>query len=730
MSLFRILINFQKFEFMKIILRSLLFVSASIFAQEHQYDYTLFTNSLMQDNFFYGNVKVSGSSSIKNQNSKVLVDKNEFHSPGNSLLLDYKNAKNGRWEASIEYEEVRGKDFFNKANFLSFWIKSENNDSNALPTIKLQKTDGTFSKSVNLKLAKNNQWENILIDISNLDSSVKDNPKLIKALVFSQPENTESNNKIWLDDIAFIHSKENETITETPKISSAKAYMKHVDLKWKPFENDQIRYVKIYRSENGKDFKPVGIQDAYIERFADFTNETGKKYAYKISYLDKLFNESKWSEMVSAETKNMSDEELMTMVQETSFNYYWDGAETGSGLSKENTNGRQNMIATGASGFGLMALIAGTERGFITRKEVVARFTKIVNFLEKADKYHGAVPHFIDGKTGKTEPFFGKKDNGADLVETSFLVQGLLAAHQYFNKDNAEEKNIRAKIDKFWKRIEWDWFRQKPESKYLYWHWSPDQGWVINHRLIGWNETMATYLLAIASPTHSVPASLYYSGWASQDKIAQDYRKNWGKSDEGAMYTNGNTYYGIKLDVGVNKGGPLFFTHYSFMGYDPHGLTDRYTNYFKNNQNIAKINYLYCVENPKKQKGYGKDGWGLTASDGPNGYNPDEPVEREDTGKLTPTGAIASFPYTPAESMAVLKNFYLNYGHFLWGEYGFRDSFDLNNNWCSPIFMGLNQAPMAVMIENYRTGLIWKLFMSHPDVKAGLQKLEKESFDK
>lgn len=715
---------------MKIILRSLIFVSASIFAQEHQYDYTLFTNSLMQDNFFYGNVKVSGSSSIKNQNSKVLVDENEFHSPGNSLLLDYKNAKNGRWEASIEYEEVRGKDFFNKANFLSFWIKSENNDSNTLPTIKLQKTDGTFSKSVNLKLAKNNQWENILIDISNLDSSVRDNPKLIKALVFSQSENTESNNKIWLDDIAFINSKEKETITETPKISSAKAYMKHVDLKWKPLKNEHIRYVKIYRSENGKDFKPVGIQDAYIERFADFTNETGKKYAYKISYLDKLFNESKWSEMVSAETKNMSDEELMTMVQEASFNYYWDGAETRSGLSKENTNGRQNMIATGASGFGMMALIAGTERGFITRKEAADRFTKIVSFLEKADKYHGTVPHFIDGKTGKTEPFFGKKDNGADLVETSFLVQGLLAAHQYFNKDNGEEKNIRAKIDKFWKGIEWDWFRQNPDSKYLYWHWSPDQGWVINHRLIGWNETMATYLLAIASPTHSIPASLYYSGWASQDKIAQDYRKNWGKSDEGATYTNGNTYYGIKLDVGVNKGGPLFFTHYSFMGYDPHGFTDRYTNYFKNNQNIAKINYLYCVENPKKQKGYGKDGWGLTASDGPNGYNPDEAVEREDTGKLTPTGAIASFPYTPTESMAVLKNFYLNYGHFLWGEYGFRDSFDLNNNWCSPIFMGLNQAPMAVMIENYRTGLIWKLFMSHPDVKAGLQKLEKESFDK
>lgn len=716
---------FYKINNMKNLLFSAIFLSAFFPAQEYHYDYTFFTNSLMKDNFFYGNVKSSGHASVKNQNSKLPVDKNDFHSSGNSLLLEYKNAKDGKWEASIEYEEVRGKDFFTKPNFLSFWIKSEKNDSNILPTVKFQKTDGSFSKSVAFKISKKNQWEHIIIDVSNLDASIKDNPKSVKAIIFSQPENSNSSNKLWLDDIAFIESKERNTISDNPKISSAKGYLKHVDLKWNPITDNNIRYVKIYRSENGKDFESVGIQDAYIDRYTDFTNETGKKYSYKISFLDRLFNESKLSEIVSSQTREMSDDELMTMVQEASFNYYWDGAEPKSGLSKENTNGRQNMIATGASGFGIMALIAGTERGFISRKESVERFTKIVDFIEKADKYHGAVAHFIDGKTGKTEAFFGKRDNGADLVETSFLVQGLLAAHQYFNQDNPEEKNIRQKIDTFWKGIEWSWFKQTPDSKYLYWHWSPDQNWTINHKLIGWNETMVTYLLAIASPTHSVPATMYYSGWASQDKIAQDYRTNWGNSSEGSFYKNGNTYYGVKLDVGVNKGGPLFFTHYSFMGYDPQQLTDRYTNYFKNNQNIAKINYLYCVENPKQQKGYGKDGWGLTASDGPNGYNPDEPVEREDTGKLTPTGAIASFPYTPEESMAVLKNFYLNYGDFLWGEYGFRDSFDLNNNWCSPIFMGLNQAPMTVMIENHRTGLIWKLFMSHPDIKNGIKKLEK-----
>jgi hypothetical protein len=396
-------------------------------------------------------------------------------------------------------------------------------------------------------------------------------------------------------------------------------------------------------------------------------------------------------------------------------------------MAKENIPGRQNMIASGASGFGIMALIVGTERGFISRDESVARFVKIVGFLEKAETFHGAYPHFIDGPTGKVEPFFGNRDNGADLVETSFLMQGLLAARQYFAGENDQEKYIRDKITAIWENVEWDWFRKTPDSKFLYWHWSPDQEWIINHNLIGWNETMVTYLLSIASPTHPVPASMYYSGWANQDKTGQEYRSAWGQTKEGSMYSNGNTYFGIKLDVGVSNGGPLFFTHYSYMGYDPHFITDRYTNYFVNNQNIAKINHRYCVQNPNNYKGYGDDAWGLTASDGPFDYSADEPNTRQDHGKLTPTGALGSFPYTPEESMKALKNYYYNHGKFLWGEFGFKDAFDLTHNWCSEIYMGLNQAPMTVMIENYRTGLIWKLFMSNPEIQNGLKNLEKET---
>jgi hypothetical protein len=381
------------------------------------------------------------------------------------------------------------------------------------------------------------------------------------------------------------------------------------------------------------------------------------------------------------------------------------------------------MIASGASGFGIMALIVGVERKFITRDQAVERFDRITSFVERADKFHGAFAHFMDGKSAKAEPFFGERDNGGDLVETAFLMQGLLAARQYFNSNHVKEKTIRERIDRIWRNVEWDWYRKTPDSKFLYWHWSPDKEWIINHKLIGWNETMITYILAICSPTHPIPATMYYSGWASRDEEAQKYRSGWGQTPEGSMYTNGNTYHGIPLKVGVSNGGPLFFTHYSFLGLDPHKMKDVYTDYFSNNQNIALINYRYCIENPEKHQGYGPAAWGLTASDGPSDYSPDEPVPHADHGKITPTGALSSFPYTPNESMAALRNYYRNYGSFLWGEYGFRDAFNLNENWCSEIFMGLNQAPITVMIENYRSGLIWKLFMSSPEITEGLRKL-------
>ena len=318
----------------------------------------------------------------------------------------------------------------------------------------------------------------------------------------------------------------------------------------------------------------------------------------------------------------------------------------------------------------------------------------------------------------RPSPHFGKYDDGGDLVETAFLVQGLLTARQYFDRDNAAEREIRQTITDLWRGVEWDWYRKTPSSDFLYWHWSPDFGWHISHPLVGWNETMIVYLLAIASPTHPVPPSLYHTGWAGQSDFAVRYRQNWSRTTQGDHYTNGNTYYGIKLDVGEGNGADLFFTQFSFMGFDPRGKKDQYTDYFRNNRNIALINHAYCAENSRRYLGYSTDCWGLSAGMNDGGGRP---LPRDDNGTICCSAALGSFPYTPQESMAALKHFYRDLGAKNWGIYGFHDGFNETQNWFDPVWMGLNQAVIVVMIENYRSGVVWKNFMANPEIRPALE---------
>jgi hypothetical protein len=710
-------------------------LSAFIFnitlSQEATVDKIIFANSGMTGNHFYSSASYKSPGWVKNLQHKLPVNEKTFFTPGNSLELKYVSAPGGSWRAELYYNPVRGLDSFNRADQLVFKLYVNSvTKADELPEVAVGKIKKGYSSFLPLRDFisgfQTGEWLTVKIPLNKFSDSCYHSVENINAIAFQQQSEDGKEHQLFIDQVELVPERNYDALTGSPRIISATGYEKHIDIKWEKITDSRVKYVKIYRSTDNRNFHPVGIQNTKISRYADFIDNPGGKFYYKISLLDKNYHESKFSGTVSAAARPMTDKQLMDMVQRASFRYYWEGAEPNSGMALECIPGRPHMVATGASGFGMMALIAGTERGFITRDQLAERFDKITRFLEKAETFHGAFPHFIDGRTGEVVTFFGERDNGGDLVETAFLVQGLLAARQYFDGDNKQEKTIRERITRIWEGIEWDWYRQEEDSKYLTWHWSPDRDWVIDHQLIGWNETMITYILGISSPTHSIPASMYYTGWAGQGKKAQNYRKGWGKTEEGSQYANGNTYHGIPLEVGVSKGGPLFFTHYSFMGLDPHRMLDAYTNYFDNNRDIALINYRYCLENPNKHEGYGPDCWGLTASDGPWNYSPDEPRATRDDGKITPTGAIASFPYTPDKSMNALTNYYRNYGRFLWGAYGFRDAFNLGKNWRSEIYMGLNQAPMAVMIENYRSGFLWDLFMSNEDVQSGLKKIGHE----
>lgn len=398
----------------------------------------------------------------------------------------------------------------------------------------------------------------------------------------------------------------------------------------------------------------------------------------------------------------LSDEALLDLVQRQTFKYFWEAGHPASSMARErNTSG--DVVTTGGTGFGIMAIITAIHRGFITREEGRARLQKIVDFLEGADKFKGAFPHWLNGVTGKVQPF-SAKDNGADLVETSFLMQGLLTARQYFNGADAAETGLRTDINALWKGVEWNWFTRGGQNV-LYWHWSPSFEWEMNHKIQGWNEALITYVLAAASPDYTISKAVYDEGWARS----------------GAM-RNGGTYYGVQLPLGPPMGGPLFFAHYSFLGINPKDLTDAYANYWNQNRAHTLIHHAYSRANPKGFAGYSDAVWGLTASDDNKvGYLAHEPAN--DNGVVAPTAALSSMPYTPEESMKALRFYYYTLGDKLWKEYGFVDAFNLTDAWFANTFLAIDQGPIIVMIENHRSGLLWNLFMSAPEVKAGLRKL-------
>lgn len=703
-------------------------------AQTSYYRHVFFDNGARTRAYAYSSGKAVEPSKLEVLDKRLPLDAGIFLTAPNSIRVAWQSNPGGSWAADLKVMVFRNREIRFEGNTLVFWLYAEDPiPAAALPGLRLHDVDRGFSKPLSLAEFAGSlpakRWTRVAIPFARMatDSVNPFEPRRVQSLVFEQARADGAPHTVWIDEVRV----ENQPLPVTtgraalprPENLDLRAGERHVDLRWDyPAGAEPGRFV-VYRSSDGKDFRAVGTQTPGLHRYTDFLGKAGETAYYQVAALDGGYRESPRTPAASATTRAMTDDELLTMLEEACFRYYWDGADPESGMARENIPGDDRIVATGASGFGIMALVVGVERGFITREQGAARLLKIAAFLERAPRYHGAWSHFMDGRTGRSLPVFEVIDNGGDLVETAFLVQGLLAARQYFNRPEAAEAALRKRITALWEGVEWDWYRKTPDSDALYWHWTPEWGWYIQHRLTGFNETMIVYLLAIASPTHPVGPELYYTGWAGQSEAAQLYRKGWSGTVEGERYANGTTYYGLKLDVGVGSGGPLFFAHYSYLGFDPHALTDLYTNYFENNRNLARINHAYATENPGKHKTYSAEAWGLTASDGPLGYVPEAPNPQDDRGTLAPTGALASFPYTPEASLAALKHFYRELGDRLWGVYGPIDAYNLDNDWWSPIYMGLNQAPITVMVENYRTGLVWKLFGSNPEIQAMLGKL-------
>ena len=558
-----------------------------------------------------------------------------------------------------------------------------------------------WNQSANVPVAFN-EWCTVAVDVSDCYNTGLNG---IGALVFeNMGEPGDIAGKLFVDNLRL------RRINPDYYSLTATGHDSRIDLQWRAVQTPCLKGYNIYRADfySGPFIK---LNDSLytLSVYSDFFGANPRTYYYYIrSVLEG--GETAQSDIVTAASYSMTDQQLLTSVQEAVFRYFWDFAHPVSGLTRERLAvWDRQTVATGGSGFGLMAIIVGVERGFVGRSEAAERILKILTFLdEKAARYHGAWSHWFDGTTGEPVAFdydeFGNPIMSGDLVETAFMIQGMLAVRQYFDSGDPVEVAIRSMVTKLWQEVEWDWYRRAGDTDggSLWWLWSPTHGWQNSFRITGYNECMIVYLLAIAAPAHSIPPSCYYDGWT---------RESW--------YANGNTFYGFLQWVGPDYGGPLFWTHYSFLGFDPRDKSDGYSNYFLNSRNISMINRAYCIDNPNNFAGYSELVWGLTASCNPWGYIAHSPTN--DNGTIAPTAALSAMPFVPTESIATLKHFYRVYGDRLWGPFGFYDAFNLQENWFSDAYLAIDQGPIVVMIENYRSQLCWNMFMANPEIQPMLE---------
>jgi hypothetical protein len=476
---------------------------------------------------------------------------------------------------------------------------------------------------------------------------------------------------------------------------------RRIDLSWHLDSEIPGAKFDVFRaSAESGDFAKINRTAQDYTVFSDFIGENQRSFSYRIEARKPDGTPLVFSNTVSATTREQNDPDFLTSIQQVTFRYFWDFAHPVSGLAREGLRHDRKIVTSGGSGFAVMSIIVGVEREFITRSEAVGHILKMVRFLQDTcPRYHGMWSHWIDGTTGRTIPF-SAKDDGGDIVESSFLIQGLLCARQYFDQTSPEESELRERITLLWEEMEWDWYLREPEGRVLYWHWSPVYGWEMNHAVRGFNECMATYLLAMASPTHAIPVDCYYDGWVHDPE----------------SYVSGREDYGIRQFVGPPLGGPLFFTHYSYTAFNPRHITDNYCNYFENNRNITRIHRAYCMDNPHGFEGYGPNIWGLTASQNPSGYKAHSPTN--DDGTIAPTAAISAMPYAPSESLDACRTMYHTLGDKIWGPFGFYDAFNLEKNWVSDSYLAIDQGPIIIMIENHRTGLLWKLLDRDPAISS------------
>ncbi len=703
---------------------------STVAVQAETYPGVVFENSILEGNYMYSDVYHDDHSWVENVAGKLPVSDSIFFTPGNSLSLRYVSAEKGNWHTQVTFPEAVNRYFPHTADVLTFKLYvASNTESSALPRLSLIQRD-TLSHI--LELAdyvdgfRANMWLNVRIPVTAVNGLLMEAP--IDGIRLSQGQTGPGTHWLFIDQIEFVSANPPRAKLSSPAVlASATAYDRHVDLTWQLPLTPSIRYIKVYRADDNEHFEPVAIRPVFVQKYTDYVPYPEKKYSYKIAWVDYDYLESPFSEVVEATTHTASDSTLLDFIQAAHFNYFMERAEVNSGMHGIHFGVDDATVSVMETGLSLLSHVVAAERGFISRKAAIDRLRRIVDFLAKVERYHGAFPAKIDGRTGKGI-FEIDSVPEADLTATAFLMQGLLVAQQYFGVDSSEVGGLTAKIDTLWDGVEWNEFVVAGQPNILLDKWSPVSGFKQSQPLGGFGQDFIGYVLALASPRYSLnpdayveglgiprelPDSTYLMELANNDLFAVDVGGDTAATlprYHELKYTTDTTLYGLPITVGSIETS-LLEAYVPFFAFDPRGKRDTFTNYFTNNVNLSS-----AVRRRDNEQGYGgfsTNIWGTTVI----GVDTLGADSVGDIHAINPAIASASYAYLPEPALRSIKALYGRYGQALFTEYGFRKWIAPERNAVSSGFDALNQAAVVVMIENGRSGLVWDLFTSHPDIK-------------
>ncbi len=709
------IINMRIFYF----LCSLYFIFPKLVVAE-RYPEVLFENSILPKSYFYSQGGFHGDSWIENLNGHLPVSDSLFFTPGNALSLNYLSAENGDWFADIYFPDSTGY-LLQDEKLLRFKLYvDEHTSPSELPSLSVLQTDGG-SQSIRLDSYisgfQDNMWLSVEVPIS--DFSGFQSAYEIRGVRFQQHSGDSKQHRLFIDQMEFMKSDNpGMKLTGKAMLTGAEAFERHVDITWQLPLTPSIRYIKIYRSEDGEDFKPVGLRSIAFKKFTDFVPSSDKSYFYKIAWVDYDYRESPFSEIKKVETKRAGDEVLLQAVQRSHVSYFVDHQEFNSGMFKVSGLAKDATVSVKATGVGVLALLVGVEGGFLNRDAVLDQLLKTLKFLGSATNYYGAFPELLDGRTGRPVASDSCQID-VDLRSTTLLMQGLLAARNFFTKEEEKEKALVEQVNALWHRVDWNAFRMG-EGPHLYDRWSPDCGFGLSRPIGGYNESLSSYILGIASPTHPLPENCLAEGYAKPLKFVgsalgrqaktslQDTLISTEDPSKTLIYSrqsfnNDSVYYGVRLALGYPDSSlmqtQLPFMAMSFRNFDYAGI-----NLFQNQVDMTSIIYRESLDRAESFVSLSGVLWAP------------EPVSDVYRYLYNPTTAIASLPFHPKGAMEALENYYRNLGSWVWTEYGFRDGVDLDRNWVRDDFDPISQAIVPVMIENAKNGFVWNLLEKDKDV--------------